>query len=192
LWGSAGPPCVRSGRGGNFSPAHQNRHISTGLVAGVRRSDDARNAVGRKHEEENSARLAGLGRGSRRHPVAAERTVKDWRKARQVSSGDQWVRPRTCPYRRQAAVGNAACQRHDRLPPGCGPAPPRADPSRSQTATDPRNQPLVSCKCCTEIPTLCQQKCFWLRGIHTTLSDVWDRAGTQNHCSRHRRFVTPG
>src|ERR1700722_3163670 len=61
-------------------------------------------------------------------------------------------------------------------PPGCGPAPPRADPSRSQTATDSENQPLVSCKSCTEIPTLCQQICFGLRGISTTLSGTWDQA----------------
>ena len=115
---------MRSGRGGYFSPAHQNRHISTGFVAGIRRSDDARDVVGRKHEEENAGRLAGLGRGCRRHPVAAERAVNDWCKARLVSNGDQWVRPRTCPYRRFAAVGNAACQRHDRLPPRVGARPP--------------------------------------------------------------------
>ena len=87
-----------------------------------------------------AARLAGLGRRRRRHPVAAERAVNDWCKARLVSKVTSGSAP-ACPYRRLAAVGNAACQRHDRLPPGCGPAPPRADPSRSQTATDSEPPP---------------------------------------------------
>ena len=173
LQGSAGSLCVRSGRGGNLCPAHQNRHISPGRLTGSCPIGHARRA-----DIENERRNCESARPSRRYIRVLGRQLEVDRPPGLPARTPPVVRGASGA--RNTKLQTAACQRHYRLPPMTAGPPPLGPIPRSHTSQRLRLCcAVVDCnQSCTRISTSSQQKCFGIRGSLPTESGIWDWAGS--------------